>query len=772
MSAASFLQGTPSVSIPPARPTSFVRLSSYENREAKNSTDIPLLPNRFYDPPSPQPSQNSSPRILHKHRPSHLSLSSNEAATREYYGPDDQFDPNALYQPLRYHPGGQFINTPQTDDGFINTPSPSLFLMVYPSLLPHPQWKRIALHVFLVGLAYPILLVFVIIARDKSLFWSRFVVSIGCGVIGFVLGLSLLNLGRPFLEAATWATVIHQSRMDEASGVRLRDLAATSQDPTSVYSALRLLWTRWMYPGTTRRNRKRYDSRPWSLAIAFFLLLVITAAALPFILGRIVNIYTNVSHQRVDYYEIPVKGDLSESDIASGSTLTEIFENQWAITWTLAPFSTHGSLPPAISYPWEGDMVYFSEAISSQFREGGSGFGTFKEETTTPSLDAQDTKEVSATVTVNPGSLLRYPRWGIRTHCEKLPDPAVNILPKANGTGWTYMFTPRSTLQSLFSSFNMDLPTIWESPLNASEVMSGKDTLPSDINFDDISLGGQEGFGWISVESVMVRLNTTYAPNGTFGTYSDEIIPDVNGQDTRIGYDAAVCLELFEAYIVETYNSTVGLPSTVGIIGRNATVMNAPTEDGALEKKKGSSLPADVKTKLNSTALAGVYTVLHGNSVNQLIKDNGRDAFYVPSPTLVSFTGSSGPYGYTELNAEYFAQARTLADASNLLPYLAGSADTVARMYPDRVLASTSIHNVYMVALLISVLALGIIAGLFVPKLPYGLPHRGFEVYSWLAAFHGDELVGTYAATVGMPRNMPLKEIEEKMGDMKFRYGF
>ncbi len=74
-------------------------------------------------------------------------------------------------------------------------------------------------------------------------------------------------------------------------------------------------------------------------------------------------------------------------------------------------------------------MVYFSEAISSQFVEGGSGFGTFEEETTTPSLDAQDTKEVSlsATVAVDPGSLLRYPRWGIRTHCEKLPDPAVNM---------------------------------------------------------------------------------------------------------------------------------------------------------------------------------------------------------------------------------------------------------------------------------------------------------------------------------------------------------
>jgi len=28
------------------------------------------------------------------------------------------------------------------------------------------------------------------------------------------------------------------------------------------------------------------------------------------------------------------------------------------------------------------------------------------------------------------------------------------------------------------------------------------------------------------------------------------------------------------------------------------------------------------------------YETLHGNSVNQILKDNGRDSFYVPSPTV------------------------------------------------------------------------------------------------------------------------------------------
>lgn len=138
---------------------------------------------------------------------------------------------------------------------------------------------------------------------------------------------------------------------------------------------------------------------------------------------------------------------------------------------------------------------------------------------------------------------------------------------------------------------------------------------------------------------------------------------------------------------------------------------------------------------------------------------------------MVSFTSGQGPSGYTELSEVYFAQARALADASNVLPYFAGSAGTVARCYPDRSLSSAHINRLQMIAFLAGVLVLGLLAGLFVPKLPLQVPRRGFEVYSWLAAFYGDELVGDYAKQ-NMPKNMDLKEIRERMGDLKFRYGF
>lgn len=135
---------------------------------------------------------------------------------------------------------------------------------------------------------------------------------------------------------------------------------------------------------------------------------------------------------------------------------------------------------------------------------------------------------------------------------------------------------------------------------------------------------------------------------------------------------------------------------------------------------------------------------------------------------VISFTGGSGPKGYIELSPEYFAKARALADASNILPYFAGTGDALARCYPDRVLSSAHINPIQMAIALLSVLFVGIIAGMFVPRLPLSVPRRGFELYSWLAAFHADELVGE--RTSGISRHMELEEIEGQLGELKFRY--
>ncbi|KAG6878853.1 hypothetical protein C0992_007115 [Termitomyces sp. T32_za158] len=140
-----------------------------------------------------------------------------------------------------------------------------------------PEWRKIYLHTALCLVSYPTLLGVVFIARNKSIFWTRFIIGVACGFIGLCLGYSLLTLAKSHLEAASrfyrrvildpaetihspaWATVIHQSHFDASPGVRLRDLAATTDDPTSALTALRLLWNRKKHPATAQRSRQNYE---------------------------------------------------------------------------------------------------------------------------------------------------------------------------------------------------------------------------------------------------------------------------------------------------------------------------------------------------------------------------------------------------------------------------------------------------------------------------------------------------------------------------------
>ncbi|KAJ7929139.1 hypothetical protein B0H13DRAFT_2248169 [Mycena leptocephala] len=678
----------------------------------------------------------------------------------------EEFDAQHLYAKQ-----DAFTPSPAASEtDFLKTPLSALF----PAGLPKPprrhpfasgyeapEWTFILIHVGFCVLAYPILLAFVVIANNRTLFWSRLVVGVGCGAVGVALGLSLARLGQRFLEAASiWATLIHQSRVPNNPGIRLKDFAAGSEYPTSILAALLLLWNRIFYRGTARSARKHYDPRPWSLVVLYFLILVSVSGSLPFILGRVVDINASIE--------------------------------DFALTWTLSPFSTHGALPPAISFPWGNDSVYFAETSRSQLLPNGTGFGTFEVNTTAASIQTNNLQQNTngPEKSVDAGMLLRYPRWGIRIHCTRFSDPNT-IIPRSIA-GFTYVFTPRDILRSLFSSFEMDFPTVLEDPINITTVLQPNDIFPSGLNADDIALAalffdngvahsfksvptsmGADGNGFVSIETLLVRLNTTYTPNGKFLTHSDLAVPDASGQSTFIGLDAAVCLELYEPWVLETYNNSVGVPTTIRIVNKGNTVIDENTPEFK-EVNIGPPLTdPTLKRHLNSTNLSLVYDVAHGNSANQILKDNGRDAFYVPSPTLVSFTGGQGPKGYLELSASYFAQARGMADASNVLTYFAGSGQSVARCYTDSVLAKTKINTFDTVIVIAAVLILGLCAGLFVPRLPMSVPRRGFELYSWMAAFYSHELVlDQIDQSEGMVKRMELQDIQTHLGDLRFRYGF
>ena len=94
----------------------------------------------------------------------------------------------------------------------------------------------------------------------------------------------------------------------EGDGMKLRDLASGSNNPTSFVPALHIFRSRFRDRGISGgRSRKSYEfvlrsfrsappnikccsERPWSLFLVFFVILAVLAPSLPFILGRIVEI--------------------------------------------------------------------------------------------------------------------------------------------------------------------------------------------------------------------------------------------------------------------------------------------------------------------------------------------------------------------------------------------------------------------------------------------------------------------------------------------------
>ncbi|KAF8954430.1 hypothetical protein BDZ97DRAFT_1865139 [Flammula alnicola] len=684
----------------------------------------------------------------------------------------------------------KFIKTPPStgyalDSRFPRTPKPHPFAKSFEA----PQWRKLAIHILLCALAYPFLLVFVVTSRGKSLFWARLFVGAGCGLLGFMMGSSLLRLARGILEAAAWATVIHQSRVPDSqgSGVRLKDLAAHSDDPTSSIPAFRLIWDRHSYPGADRDYRKFYDTRQWSLWIAFFLVNVLLAGTLTFILARVVDIDVDIVHQHQTYYEVAVSADLSDADLKRAQDLQNAFQSD-ALAWTLVPFSLESSLPSVVSLSWNNDSVYFSEVTLSQLIPGGSGFGTFETGTTSPSLGLkpQDPMQAVPSNSVEPGSILRFPRWGIRIKCAKIPDIPNNIIPLSENN-LTYLFTPRDTIRGLFQNFEMDFPQGFEAPLNFTQVMHPNDTLPSGLDPSGIATGavfwdsgvahstnstplslGEDGNGFVTMENVLVRLNTSFAPHGSFGVVGNFSLPDKDGYLTFIGYDAAVCLELYEPWVLEVSNSSVGSPTSMRIVDKAASIKDLNTQ---LIKEKIKGRPLDdplTKRALNSTDLKAAYIIAHHNSVNQMLKDNGRNANYMPSSSLISFTGGDGPYGYTSLSEVDYAKFRALADARNVLPYLAGSGLSVGRRYRDKIVTTTTINNLGMAILIVVVFLMGLISALFVPRLPLDMPRRGFDLYSWVSGFYAQELVAE--APGGISKNMELEDLADLTSDLKFRY--
>jgi len=118
---------------------------------------------------------------------------------------------------------------------------------------------------------------------------------------------------------------------------------------------------------------------------------------------------------------------------------------------------------------------------------------------------------------------------------------------------------------------------------------------------------GRDGTNFVTMEHILVRLNTSFAPNGIFGLEDKNSLPDNVGIATPIGYDAAVCLELYEPWVLEVTNSSVYIPSSMRIVDKNATIKDMNTE--AVQEKRAGRPVSDplAKRALNSTKMSPAW---------------------------------------------------------------------------------------------------------------------------------------------------------------------
>lgn len=103
---------------------------------------------------------------------------------------------------------------------------------------------------------------------------------------------------------------------------------------------------------------------------------------------------------------------------------------------------------------------------------------------------------------------------------------------------------------------------------------------------------------------MLVRLNTTYAGNGTFGALGKDSMPDKDGHATFVGYDAVVCLELYEPWVLGVYNSSIGLPTSIRIVEKSPTVRSDKSYSMRTERRLGDAITNPMIGRvLNSTGI-------------------------------------------------------------------------------------------------------------------------------------------------------------------------
>ena len=136
---------------------------------------------------------------------------------------------------------------------------------------------------------------------------------------------------------------------------------------------------------------------------------------------------------------------------------------------------------------------------------------------------------------------------------------------------------------------------------------------------------------WWTVETVLIRFEVGSMPSGRFPLYLEIPNIDIGLEDLRVGYDAAVCVQKYEPWIIETYNTSIASPSSLRVVGKG--------NSGPPLLPSGNIQGASIANTryLNATGKHPAFLVAHDNSVDQIWKVNVLGNFlgyYLPSATV------------------------------------------------------------------------------------------------------------------------------------------
>ena len=188
----------------------------------------------------------------------------------------------------------------------------------------------------------------------------------------------------------------------------------------------------------------------------------------------------------------------------------------------------------------------------------------------------------------------------------RITDLSLPRIPTSDSASNTFTFAliPRDFLRRLFGKYGSDLPPKFDAPLSSGVLESLNASIRSNIDPSTISLISglfsvplvsfvsntrttailsDDGVGvsldssidesnpaglWV-IETVIIRFRITFTPYGLYPVHvSRKWSSDPEVGTAKFGYDAAVCLQKYEPWIIETYNTSMTSPSALRVVGK------------------------------------------------------------------------------------------------------------------------------------------------------------------------------------------------------------